>query len=111
MRGLDQTSPGNEMKAQPENEDEIITTVVVRLNAVTTGLALGALFGTGLFLATIFLVLKGGANPGPHLSLLGQYLPGYAVTFGGSVVGFLYAFLIGFLSGFALGSVYNRIAR
>ena len=99
------------MKAQPKNEDEVITTVVVRLNAVTTGLALGALFGMGLFLATIFLVLKGGSPPGPHLALLGQYLPGYTVTFAGSLIGFTYAFMVGFLSGFVLGSVYNRLAR
>ena len=40
-------------------------------------------------------MLKGGPVVGPHLELLGQYLIGYRVTFGGSFVGLAYGFLAG----------------
>jgi len=81
------------------------------LNAVLTGVVLGLLCGIGLFLATIWLVIKGGPHPGAHLILLSQYFPGYTISVLGSLVGFIYAFLIGFLTGCLLGFVYNRIAR
>ncbi len=99
------------MNGRPDNEDKLITTVVVRLNAVTTGLALGSLCGLGLFLATVWLLLKGGPRPGPHLALLAQYLPGYSVSLGGSLLGFLYALGFGFVSGFLLAFIYNRLVK
>jgi len=80
---------------------------VLRLNARAWGVAVGLLLGTGLFLATNFLVLKGGPVVGPHLGLLGVYLPGYRVTFVGSLVGFAYLFVIGYLLGRLIGTVYN----
>jgi hypothetical protein len=94
-----------------DKEEEVIERVIVRLNAVLTGVVLGLLCGIGLFLATIWLVIKGGPHPGVHLILLSQYFPGYSVSVLGSLVGFLYAFLIGFVTGGFLGFVYNRIAR
>jgi hypothetical protein len=69
------------------------------------------LSGIGLFLATLWLVIKGGPHPGVHLALLSQYFPGYSVSWAGGLVGFFYAFLIGFLTGALLGFVYNKIAR
>jgi hypothetical protein len=69
------------------------------------------LLGMGLFLATVFLVLKGGPDPGAHLGLLSQFFPGYRVSYLGSIIGFLYAFFVGFLVGLALGAVYNKVAR
>jgi hypothetical protein len=78
---------------------------------VLTGTVLGILAGTALFLATLWLVLKDGPHPGPHLALLSQYFPGYSVSLAGSLVGFLYAFAAGFLTGALLGFVYNKLAR
>jgi hypothetical protein len=92
-------------------EEELITSAVVRLNAGFLGLVAGLLFGFGLFIATIWLVLKGGPHPGAHLRLLSQYFPGYSVTFLGSFIGFLYAFLVGFIGGSIVGFVYNKLAR
>jgi len=65
----------------------------------------------GLFVATNFLILRGGETVGPHLGLLGVYLPGYSVSFVGSLIGFVYMFVIGYGMGRILGSVYNRIAH
>jgi ABC-type nitrate/sulfonate/bicarbonate transport system permease component len=94
-----------------EDEEEVIERVVVRLNAVLTGVVAGLLCGLAIVLATVWLILKGGPNPGPHLSLLSQYFPGYSVSVIGSLIGFCYASTLGFLTGLLIGFVYNKLAR
>jgi hypothetical protein len=81
-----------------------------RVNSRAWGLGLGLLCGFGLLVATDILVLKGGKVVGPHLALLGNYLPGYRVSFGGGLVGFGYGLLIGYFSGRLIGSIYNFLA-
>ncbi len=90
--------------------EAIFRTRVVRLNALATGLTTGLTAGIGLFLATNWLVLKGGPVVGPHLALLGEFFVGYRVTFAGSLVGFAYATVAGFVTGYAVGRLYNRLA-
>jgi hypothetical protein len=80
-----------------------------RVNGRAWGIGLGLLFGLGLLIATDILVLKGGRVVGPHLALLGSYLPGYRVSFGGSLLGFGYGMLIGYCAGRLMGAVYNRL--
>ena len=94
-----------------EREEEQIEKAVARLNGKLLGMVLGVLFAVGLFLATNFLVIKGGTDVGAHLKLLGQYFPGYRVTFLGSLLGAAYAFVVGFIIGNILGTVYNRIVE
>lgn len=77
------------------------------LNARAWGIAVGLLLGGGLFVATNVLVLRGGEHVGQHLGLLSVFLPGYSVTFVGSLVGFVYMFVIGYGVGRILGGVYN----
>jgi hypothetical protein len=81
----------------------------IRLSAIVQGVATGTLAGLGLFLATNWLVLKGGPRVGPHLALLAQFFPGYRVTFVGSLIGFAYAFVVGFAAGSLVATVYNRV--
>ena len=89
----------------------ILRVRVRRLNALASGTVAGLLAGGGLFLATNWLLLKGGHPVGPHLSLLGQFFVGYHVSLGGSFVGLVWGFLTGFLT-FASGAwLYNRIAE
>ncbi|MGH7616524.1 MAG: hypothetical protein ACREPM_04790 [Gemmatimonadaceae bacterium] len=83
--------------------------VMLTLNGRAWGIAIGLLLGIGLFAATNVLVLKGGAEIGPHLKLLGEFLPGYRVTFAGSLIGFVYLFVIGYGVGRIIGTVYNRL--
>ena len=92
------------------NRNEELNTLL-KLNARAWGIAIGMLFGTGLFIATVLLVIKGGATVGPHLSLLGSYLPGYSVTWGGAFIGFVYLFVIGYAVGRLIGGVYNALVR
>jgi hypothetical protein len=76
-----------------------------------TGIVTGMLAGMVIFIATVWLVIKGGDNVGQHLSLLSQFFPGYSVTFFGSFVGLFYGFVSGFLIGFVVGRLYNYIVR
>ena len=92
---------------QPEEIE--LQNVMLRLNGRAWGIAIGLLFGLGLFVATNILVLRGGPQVGPHLGLLGVYLPGYSVTFLGSLIGFVYLFVIGYGIGRLIGIVYNRM--
>ena len=93
------------------DEQESVNLAIMRLNGRAWGIAMGLLLGGGLFVATNFLVLKGGANVGQHLQLLRVFFPGYSVTFGGSLIGFIYAFVLGYALGRLIGSVYNRLGR
>jgi hypothetical protein len=91
--------------------EEDSSTFCLRLNARAWGIAVGLLFGVGLFVATNVLVLKGGPTVGRHLGLLSAFLPGYRVTLGGSLIGFSYGFVIGYGVGWTIGRVYNAFAR
>jgi hypothetical protein len=92
-----------------KTQDELNT--LLKLNARAWGIAVGLLFGLGIFLATVFLLIKGGPNVGPHLGLIGQYLPGYSVTWPGAFIGFVYLFVIGYAIGRVIGGVYNALVR
>ena len=83
---------------------------LLALNAQACAISVGLLFGGGLFLATNFLVIKGGPQTGRHLMLLSQFFPGYSVTFVGSLIGFIYAFVLGWALGRIIGAVYNKLA-
>ncbi len=89
--------------------EQIILSKALRLNASITGLVTGIVTGLGLFIATNWLVIKGGNVVGPHLSLLGQYFIGYEVTFLGSLIGFAYGSALGFLAGYFVARMYNWI--
>jgi hypothetical protein len=82
---------------------------VMWLNAWALGLVLGLLCGMSVFIATNWLLIKGGDPVGPHLALLGQYFIGYRVSLVGSLIGFGYAFVVGGLAGLLIGWVYNWI--
>ena len=87
--------------------EKVVRTRIIRLDAVIQGLVTGVLVGLGIFIATNWLILKGGTPVGPHLSLLGQYFIGYRVTFVGSVIGFVYGFVTGFVGGYSVARLYN----
>lgn len=98
------------MDASERKFEEVVLTRLLRLNATIQGVAVGSLLGLAIFIATNWLVLKGGRVVGPHLGLLGQFFVGYRVTFLGSFVGFGYGFVLGFLAGYFLAIVYNFVA-
>ena len=95
------------MEKEQSNVDTIVKTRLTRLNAIVSGLVTGIIFGLIIFVATNWLLLKGGEPVGPHLALLGQFFLGYTVSFLGSLVGLLYGFVTGFILGFAVAFLYN----
>jgi hypothetical protein len=101
---------------RPLNEEEKLLRAVLVLNSKVLALVLGLLFGLIIFIATNWLILKGGHINregeyviGPHLQLLSQFFIGYRVSFWGSIIGFLYGFALGTLVGTSIGWIYNRI--
>src|SRR5262245_16268107 len=97
------------MTEMQDRLEKDVMTRVLRLNAVVQGIVSGIVAGAAMFIATNWLVLKGGPVVGPHLALLGQFFPGYRVTFAGSLIGLAYGFVVGFAAGFAIAWLYNRL--
>jgi len=87
--------------------DSMVFGRLARLNAAVYGVVAGIVAGLGVFIATNWLVLKGGKAVGPNLSLLGQFSIGYRVMFIGSLIGFAYAFVCGFVAGHFVTRIYN----
>lgn len=91
--------------------ERLVHSRALRLNAVVQGIVTGIIAGLAIFLATNWLLIKGGEVVGPHLSLLGQFFVGYRVTFVGSLVGFAYGAVGGFAVGYFVARTYNVIAE
>ena len=99
------------MTLQVDPTEQLLERAVLRLNANILGVVLGIIAGLGIFVATNFLILKGGAVVGPHLALLGNFFPFYRVTFLGSIIGFGYGLLTGYVAGWIIGTVYNQVVK
>ena len=93
------------------SEQQLLAKAISEAHEQGWGIAFGFVFGLGLLVATDVLVLKGGPNMGRHLGLLRVYLPGYSVTFLGSLIGFVYAFVIGYGLGRSVVAIYNRLTQ
>ena len=91
-------------------DEDVLLRAVLRLNGNLLGLVLGTFAAALIFVATIFLVVKGGPIVGPHLGLLANVFIGYSVTVAGSFIGAAYGFITGYLSGVFIAWVYNAIA-
>ncbi|MFO8165223.1 MAG: hypothetical protein R6T98_11935 [Desulfatiglandales bacterium] len=99
------------MKKENQSKNEkVLFQGVLWLNAKLIGLALGITCGLAIFIATNWLVIKGGDPIGPNLQLLSQYFIGYRVSFFGSIIGFFYGFAVGTMSGALIAWIYNKIA-
>jgi len=92
------------MACSPER---LLIQTFARLDRRALGVAVGLWFGLGIFGATIVLLIKGGSVVGPTLGLLSQYIIGYSVTWGGSLVGLVYGFACGFCFGWLVAFLRN----
>jgi uncharacterized membrane protein len=82
---------------------------IIRIQAEVLAFVMAIFCGLAIFIATAWLVIKGGPHMGRHLILLRQYFPGYTVTWGGSFLGLIYGLIIGGILGLAIGLIYNLI--
>ncbi len=81
---------------------------VAPVHKMALGVATGLVSGLIVFAATAFVVAL--QPPGaPRLELIANYFFGYTVTWGGAVVGFLWAFAVGFVGGWFVGFVRNFV--
>ncbi len=92
------------------SEDQLLRNAVARIRTGALTLLGATICGVGLFVATIWLVIRGGHEVGPHLGLLAHYYPGYEVSGVGSLVGFFWGAVTGAILGCVTGWIYNRVA-
>jgi hypothetical protein len=93
------------------NERALIRAAVVRMRARIMSIVFGLVGGTGMFVATAWLLLRGGSNVGEHLSLLRHFFPGYSVTWPGAFVGFFWGVVSGGALGWAVAWIYNQVVE
>lgn len=84
---------------------------VLLMSGAALGVGLGALLALQLLLTTNWLVVRGTAPYSANAALLGHYLPGYTVSFWGSLVGAIQLFAIAYVISNVLSGVYNFVAR
>jgi hypothetical protein len=96
--------------AEEEAQLALLRSAIARLRTSVMAVVFGLSGGALLAVATAWLLIQGGEVIGPHLGLLGNYFPGYTVTWPGVAVGFFYGALTGAGLGFAIAWLYNRIA-
>jgi hypothetical protein len=94
---------GNRSREDLENS-------VLRLDGHSLGLALGGIAALGLLITTNWLVVRGTAEESVHAALLAQYLPGYAVSAAGSILGAVDVFIITYVFCVLLAVIYNGVA-
>jgi protoporphyrinogen oxidase len=84
----------NENMAEKEIDD-----LLSFLDPFALGCAVGSVGSIMVFFATVILLLKGGGIIGPTLSLIGQFLPGYKVSWTGAILGMVETGIFGFFFG------------
>ncbi len=78
------------------------------LDKKALGLACGLLWGGGVFVATLWVMMSG--SGGEHIKLLSRFYIGYSVSPLGSILGLVYGFIDGMVTGWILAWLYNRFA-
>ncbi len=106
---MKQTASEQASEITAVNTNALIIQSLAKLNAFALGISVGTLFGLVNFLATIFLIIKGGETVGPNLALLSQYFIGYEVTPIGSLIGLFYGFVSGFVLGWLIAVLRNFV--
>jgi len=95
--------------ARERSLEEVLAAAFARYDPLALGAAVGIVLGLGLFLATAIALLAEPGDPGRVLSLLGQYLLGYEVSWAGAGIGLLGAGIGGFAFGWLLARAINGL--
>ncbi len=95
------------IKADSVFSEKIIKQTFARMDKFAIATAIGTVSGLLMFLATLWLVIKGGEVVGPNLKLLNQYFLGYTVTVKGAFIALGYSFFWGFLFGWLFAYLRN----
>ena len=92
-----------------DNSDDTSSHLIVPIGGSSLGIAFGALVAGSLIVTTNWLVLRGTAEGSIHSRLLVNFLPGYSVSFLGSLIGAAQLFVFVYLSCLLWGWIYNGI--
>lgn len=96
---------------QEVDRKEELSRAVAKLKTDALALVCAMIGGIGLWIMTVWLIIKGGPHSGEHLQLLSNYFIGYSVTWVGSVLGFFYGALTGGVTGWMVGTIYNKVVN
>lgn len=96
-------------QATPASEAELLGRAFARYDPVALGGALAVVLGAALFIATAALVVKGGEPLGPNLSLLGNYLLGFTVSWSGAWIALMEGGVGGLAFGYLLARLINLV--
>ncbi len=91
--------------------DELLQSAFARYDEVALGGAVGATASLGLAVATAALLVGSDATFVPMLSLLGNYLFGFRVSWLGLAVGVVEVGLFGFAAGWTTAKLVNFLIR
>lgn len=81
----------------------------MKLSKRALGLSLGIVWGLAILLVTWWFLIKG--TPGEYLSKLNTVYLGYSVSWGGSLIGFIWGFVDGFIAGVLIAWFYNFFSK
>ena len=87
----------DEARATHEVPEELVL-VFAPLHKRALGMALGAVLGGIIFVATVIATLSS-EGLGRSISLLSQYFAGYSVSWQGALVGMAWGWFVGFVMG------------
>ena len=108
-QSIDAVEPGRRRR-RGDTQRILMMALFARMDTSAMAIATGVIGGLVLFLMTVVLVIKGsppGFSVGPHLAALSTFMPGYAVSWAGGVVGAVYGFAVGAVAGFVLAVLWN----
>lgn len=88
---------------------EALTHVFVKLDPLAFGAALGLTLGLLLFSVTLAVALQGGSGFAEILGNLREYIPWYAITIPGSVVGLVFGLVVGAIIGWSYAFMRNAM--
>ncbi|MBW2193904.1 MAG: hypothetical protein JRF27_08980, partial [Deltaproteobacteria bacterium] len=87
--------------------DKIFAATFSRIDPFAFAVASGCVSGLVFFIATVWLLVKGGEVVGPNLRLFAQFFYGYTVSFKGAFIAFAYSFGWGFIFGWLFAYLRN----
>jgi protoporphyrinogen oxidase len=84
---------------------------VLKLESHSIGVAVACSLSLLLIISTNILVLRGTADESIHAALMSFYLPGYTVSFSGSLLGGIELFFITYLAFRVFSFTYNKVSN
>ena len=83
----------------------------MKLNKTSLGFSLGIVWGLGLFLITLWIMIKFPQGQHYYLGMLKNVYLGYTVSIPGAVIGLIWGFIDGFIAGWLIAGLYNLFSR